>query len=310
MVKDYNHYTIFGWMINRLHLKGTDLKIYAVIYSFSQDGKSEYKGSNSYLADFTGAGERTISRILADLEERKFIEKTADNASTGRVNGWKAIPLEQLESLGIIQIEEGCQNGDPPSPKWQPPDSQNGNPTVAKMATPINKVDKLLSDSNLNDINLDIEKERKKEIIDKSISLKFSKMTDEELIEWGETPLDLSKPDAWDLFAAYDEEVKKRKQTAGTKWKGKIIKSSSGLKRLQSHAEIMDENNIKGAYRIALENFLRHCYLNGHLVTNDKLLEIIVNLDLWYGKDYEEGKIKSLKRAISGGYYDIREKAI
>lgn len=135
-------------------------------------------------------------------------------------------------------------------------------------------------------------------------------MTDEELIEWGETPLDLSEPDAWDLFVAYDEEVKKRKRVAGAKWKGKIIKSSSGLKRLQSHAEIMDDYHIKGAYRETLENFLRHCYLNGHLVTNDKLLGIIVNLDLWYGKDYDEGKIKSLERAISGGYYDIREKAV
>ena len=58
------------------------------------------------------------------------------------------------------------------------------------------------------------------------------------------------------------------------------------------------------------ENFLRHCKLNGHLVTNDKLLGIIVNLDLWYGKDYDEGEIKSLERDRSGGYYDIREKAV
>ena len=43
MIKDENYYTIFGWMINRLHLEGNNLKIYALIYSFTQDGKTEYK---------------------------------------------------------------------------------------------------------------------------------------------------------------------------------------------------------------------------------------------------------------------------
>lgn len=299
MIKDYNHYTIFGWMINRLHLKGTDLKVYAVIYSFSQDGKSEYKGSNSYLADFAGAGERSISRILADLETRGLIEKTADNASTGKVNGWKAVPLEKLVLLGIIELEEGSQNGDP---------------TPAKMATPINKVDKLLLDSNSF-----IEKERKKIDIDinniprvctRESEVDFSLMSDEELIAWGEeTAPDFSDAKFLQLFEKWSEEMEKRKKEAGTKWKGKTVLNDGVRKPLQSHAEIMDSYKIKGAYRDTFESFLRACYANGHLVTNDKLLGIIVTLDKQYG-ECEDLKIKSIERAISGGYYDIRENAV
>ena len=40
MVKNENFYTVFGWMLNELNLRGSDLVVYAIIYSFSQDGES------------------------------------------------------------------------------------------------------------------------------------------------------------------------------------------------------------------------------------------------------------------------------
>ena len=44
-ILDDNYYQVSGWMLNRLHLKGTELQIYAIIYGFSQDGESKITGS-------------------------------------------------------------------------------------------------------------------------------------------------------------------------------------------------------------------------------------------------------------------------
>lgn len=38
-MKDGNYYTVYGWMINRLKLKGTTLQLYAVIYGFPKTVK-------------------------------------------------------------------------------------------------------------------------------------------------------------------------------------------------------------------------------------------------------------------------------
>lgn len=50
-MKDGNYYTVYGWMINRLKLKGTTLQLYAVIYGFSENGENECSGSLAYLAE-------------------------------------------------------------------------------------------------------------------------------------------------------------------------------------------------------------------------------------------------------------------
>lgn len=307
MIKDTNYFTVCGWMRTRLHLKGNDLIVYAVVNSFSQDGKSEYKGSNSYLADFTGAGERTISRILADLEKRKFIEKTNDNAATGQFNGWTVVPLEKLEALGIIPKEGDSQNGDPPSPEWQPPDSQNGDPTVAKMAAP-NKVDNNISHSNLSDINLD-NKERKKEVLEKSIigACDFSQMSDEELLTYGERfndGVDMTSSTEWETWLAYDAELKKRGTARKANgWKGKIVVSEHGrIERLKSYTEVIAEWGFSKAVVSALDDFIQHCLLNKQRLTNEKLNDICFRLeDL--GDD--DSRLDQIKRAIKFGYYDI-----
>ena len=75
----------------------------------------------------------------------------------------------------------------------------------------------------------------------------------------------------------------------------------------ESHADIMTKMCVAPTVRIALEEFLRNSYLNKHIVPNEKLTNIILRLDLVYGKD-EAAKVASLKRAISGNYFDIAEK--
>ena len=38
--KDDNFFMIYGWMLNRLNLKGVPLQIFSIIYGFDRDGNS------------------------------------------------------------------------------------------------------------------------------------------------------------------------------------------------------------------------------------------------------------------------------
>lgn len=84
MIKDENYYTVKGWMINRLHLKGTQLMLYAIIYGFSQDGKSEFKGSVQYLADFVGVTEASARANLKALAKQGLITITSESGYCNR----------------------------------------------------------------------------------------------------------------------------------------------------------------------------------------------------------------------------------
>ena len=48
-MKDGQWYTISGWMGNSLGLRGNDLICFAVIYGFSMDGESQFKGNLDYV---------------------------------------------------------------------------------------------------------------------------------------------------------------------------------------------------------------------------------------------------------------------
>ncbi len=124
MIKDENYYTIQGWMRNRLHLKGNDLHVYAMLYSFSQDGQSEFRGSISYMAGFTGASDRNIHRSLSRLEKYGLIEKTEYNAKTGKTNGFKCISLGQIIGADKMSYPVG-QNVIPTQDKMSYPVGQN-----------------------------------------------------------------------------------------------------------------------------------------------------------------------------------------
>ena len=101
MIKNENYYTIFGWMLKELNLNGIDLVVYAIIYSFSQDGESEFKGSLAYIAESTGELERKIRRSLRNLEDMGYIEMSERNKSAGIANSYRSIvDLNRLSEIG------------------------------------------------------------------------------------------------------------------------------------------------------------------------------------------------------------------
>lgn len=76
------------------------------------------------------------------------------------------------------------------------------------------------------------------------------------------------------------------------------------LKPLKSYDDVMDDCQVPIEVRPAVSEFIKHCILNKHVLTNDKLMDILVTLDMQNTDN--AGKIAALKAAISGGYYDVK----
>lgn len=91
-IKDENYYTIHGWMINRLGLKGIQLSLYAIIYGFSQDGENEYRGRTQYLCDFTGGTSKpTVLKALQELVDKGYLQKRDEVINGVRFVRYKAV---------------------------------------------------------------------------------------------------------------------------------------------------------------------------------------------------------------------------
>ena len=74
-INDNNFIAIQGWMRTKLNLKGNELLIYALIYGFSQDGESMFKGSRKYIADWCGCSLDTVDRALGSLVNKGLLAK-------------------------------------------------------------------------------------------------------------------------------------------------------------------------------------------------------------------------------------------
>ena len=83
------------------------------------------------------------------------------------------------------------------------------------------------------------------------------------------------------------------------------------INNLHTHAretydEIFEDFGVEPQLKDTLIEFIRHCQLNKKMVTNEKLKNIIVRLDMAHNDDVY-GKIQSVQNAISGGYFDVIE---
>ncbi len=99
-VKNENFYSVQGWMVNELKLKGTQLHIYAIIYGFSQTDDQYFTGSQQYLADWTNSTTRGVRNILKALVEKGLLEKKDKVINNVKYCEYRALrtPIEMEKS--------------------------------------------------------------------------------------------------------------------------------------------------------------------------------------------------------------------
>lgn len=104
-VNDENYINIMGWMVNKLHLKGNELLIYAIIYGFSQAEQQTFSGSLQYLADWTNSTRQGVMKNLKSLLDKGLIEKKDIN-----INGVKFCEYCTTELSGVYnKVYRGVQ---------------------------------------------------------------------------------------------------------------------------------------------------------------------------------------------------------
>ena len=91
MINPNTYYTVQAWMVNDLGLKGNELALYAIIYGFSQDGRSEFSGSISYIQEWLGCSKNTAKKAISNLVGRGLIKR---KQSTNGIDScsYKAVP--------------------------------------------------------------------------------------------------------------------------------------------------------------------------------------------------------------------------
>ncbi len=97
-MKNENFIIIQGWMVNELNLSGHELLTYALIYGFSQDGESEYRGSISYLCKFLNCTRKTAIKVLSNLTESNLITKREIYENNQKFCRYKAIKVPSVDS--------------------------------------------------------------------------------------------------------------------------------------------------------------------------------------------------------------------
>lgn len=94
-VKNEHYITIQEFMVNDLELSGNELIAYALIYGFSQDGESYFKGSLSYVAKWLNCSKATACTILNKLADDGFLEKKEKNVNGVRLCDYSAYPIDE-----------------------------------------------------------------------------------------------------------------------------------------------------------------------------------------------------------------------
>ena len=132
MINPNAYYTVQAWMVNDLDLHGNELALYAIIWGFSQDGRSEFVGSISYIQEWLGCSRQTVINTLKSLIDKGLIvKKVAKNGFD--CNAYKALPNpsegSQNSLLGVVKnLDQGSQNFRPGVVKNFNEGSQNFRP--------------------------------------------------------------------------------------------------------------------------------------------------------------------------------------
>lgn len=109
MIKDDNYISIQGWMLS-LGIKGNALIAFACIYGFSQDGKSDFRGSAQYIADWCGISRTAAFSVLKSLVQKKLVIKNDFISNGVKLCNYKYNPEGVQESYqGIKKLDRGVQ---------------------------------------------------------------------------------------------------------------------------------------------------------------------------------------------------------
>lgn len=104
-IKNENFIAIQGFMVKELGLSGNELIAYALIYGFSQDSESEFKGGLNYVAEWLNCSKTTAFNLLNKLADDGFIKKTEKTINGVKFCNYSAVKPDD-EELKKIKLRK------------------------------------------------------------------------------------------------------------------------------------------------------------------------------------------------------------
>lgn len=151
---------------------------YALIYGFSQDGESQFRGSLSYVAEWLNCSKTTAFNILNKLAEDGFIQKTDKFINGVKLCDYSAIKPSDKE---LIEIKERKQKRKDEEKNKRC--SKNLNTRSKKLNRGVQKVGTHNINNNIKDKNnLNSASETHDSDFDCEILKKVAELTDDEII--------------------------------------------------------------------------------------------------------------------------------
>ena len=99
-VKNKSFCTIQHWQLG-LGLKSNDLRIYAIIHQFSQDGVSVCTASHKYFMEWCGCDRTTVFRTIKKLEQKELIR--VNRKTKVDIEYWSSKSREGGRGQGMLQ---------------------------------------------------------------------------------------------------------------------------------------------------------------------------------------------------------------
>lgn len=97
-INDDSNFMIHSWMVEKLHLKGNELLIYALIYNFPQDGRT-FTGTTRHISNLVGSTMKTASNVLEALIKRGLIASKPYYEDGVKFSYYYATSLDDLKEL-------------------------------------------------------------------------------------------------------------------------------------------------------------------------------------------------------------------
>lgn len=121
-----NYYVVSGWMINDLKLSGHNLIAYAIIYGFSQDGESMFRGSLGDLAKWMTVSKSSVQRSLSELVDSGLLVRHTEvvsgvtfsryRAKRPRSHGEQGVVTDKKQDIsdeqGAVTVNRGYSHGE------------------------------------------------------------------------------------------------------------------------------------------------------------------------------------------------------
>ncbi len=186
-ISNKNYCLIQGWMLDIGCSGWSELAAYALVYGFSQDGKSEFTGSISYLQEWLMCSKRNVSYIMESLVKKGLLVKNQYEINNVKFNRYKAvIPQQQIGSAKIAQV------------------AQMDNAKIAEVVQNLQVCSAKIAPNNTID-NKDIDNSSLRSELSESLLLTPTTKNNNSSITIPYNPLSKAKPKKLDLSFVADE---------------------------------------------------------------------------------------------------------